>query len=163
MTDQSTTPAAPREVTVAELATMAGVDLGATDWTTIDQDRINLFADATDDHQWIHVDPERAAAGPFGRTIAHGYLTLALVPRLLESLLTITDQARGTNYGLERVRFTNPVPVGSRVRMAAEIAAATQREDGGVQYTVSVRVDIEGQERPAMIGQTVYLAYAPSA
>lgn len=152
---------AARAVTVAEIATMSGVDLGVTEWLTVDQDRIDLFADATDDHQWIHVDAAKAADGPFGRTIAHGYLTLALVPRLLDTLLTITDQARGTNYGLERVRFTNPVPVGSQIRLAAELVASRLREDGGVQYTVGVRVDIRGQDKPAMLGQTVYLTYPP--
>lgn len=152
---------AARAVTVAEIATMSGVDLGVTEWLTVDQGRIDLFADATDDHQWIHVDAAKAADGPFGRTIAHGYLTLALVPRLLDTLLTITDQVRGTNYGLERVRFTNPVPVGSQIRLAAELVTSRLREDGGVQYTVGVRVDIRGQDKPAMLGQTVYLAYPP--
>jgi len=162
MTASSTTPRAATTVTVAEIAAMENVDLGVTEWLTVDQDRIDLFADATDDHQWVHVDPERAADGPFGHTIAHGYLTLALVPRLLDTLLTITDQARGTNYGIDRVRFTHPVPVGAQIRLAAELVTSRLREDGGVQYTVAVRVDIRGQDRPAMLGQIVYLTYPPA-
>ena len=88
--------------------------LGQSDWLPIDQERVNGFADVTEDHQWIHVDQERAAQGPFGTTIAHGYLTLSLVPRLLEEVFVVTDQVRGTNYGIDRARFTSPVPVGSR-------------------------------------------------
>lgn len=150
----------PLTLTVAELAEASGRDLGASDWLRVEQHRVDLFADATDDHQWIHVDPERAAAGPFGSTIAHGYLTLSLVPRLLEQLLAVSDQVRGTNYGLERVRFTNPVPVGSSIRLAARMAEARRRDDGGVQYKVALRVEIDGHERPAMVGESIYLAYA---
>lgn len=147
-------------LTVAELAEAGGRDLGVSDWLRVDQRRVGLFAHATDDHQWIHVDPERAAAGPFGRTIAHGYLTLSLVPRLLEQLLVVSDQVRGANYGLERVRFTSPVPVGSSIRLAAQLAEAQRREDGGVQFRITIRVEIDGQERPAMVGESIYLAYA---
>lgn len=146
--------------TIGELAAAGPRDLGATGWFAVDQERVNTFADATDDHQWIHVDPERAAAGPFGGTIAHGYLSLALVPRLLGELLTITDQVRGTNYGLDRVRFTSPVPVGGAVRLVARLTEVEGRPDGGVRYRVAVRLELRGQERPAMVGEAIYLAYA---
>jgi acyl dehydratase len=149
----------PLEITVAELAGAENVDLGASPWLKLAQERVNRFADATDDHQWIHVDVDRAAASPFGGTIAHGYLTLSLVPALLKDLMTITDQGRGTNYGLEKVRFTAPVPVGARVRLVASIPQATRRDDGGVQYRVALRIEVEGQERPAMVGESIYLAY----
>lgn len=149
--------------TVAELATLGHHDFGSTEWMTIGQKRVDLFADATDDHQWIHIDPERASSGPFGSTIAHGYLTLSLVPRLLDELLTISDQVRGTNYGLDRVRFTSPVPVGSDIRLSAQLTDAHARDDGGVQYTIAVRVDLRGQDKPAMLGESIYLAYATEA
>ncbi|QSE90668.1 MaoC family dehydratase [Rhodococcus pseudokoreensis] len=151
------------QTTVAGLAELGPRTLGVTEWVGIEQHRVNQFADATDDHQWIHVDPERAAVGPFGTTIAHGYLTLSLLPRMLEQLIQVTDQVRGTNYGIDRVRFTNPVPVGSHIRLAAELAEAKIRDDGGVQYKVAVRVEIRGEDRPAMIGESIYLAYATHA
>jgi len=147
------------EITVAELAEAHDLDLGASPWLEITQDRVGTFADATDDRQWIHVDEDRAKDGPFGGTIAHGYLTLALVPFLLKQLMTITDHGRGTNYGLEKVRFTSVVPVGSEVRLAAAIPEATRRDDGGVQYRVSLRIEVLGQERPAMVGESIYLTY----
>jgi acyl dehydratase len=147
------------EITVAELADAQDLDLGATPWSLVEQRRVDTFADATDDHQWIHVDPVRAASGPFGSTIAHGYLTLSLVPSLLKELMTITDHARGTNYGLERVRFTSPVPVGSEIRLVASVPGASRRDDGGVQYRVAIRVEINGQERPAMVGESIYVTY----
>lgn len=147
------------EITVAELAEATNVDLGSSPWRPVAQERIDTFADATDDHQWIHVDPERAADGPFGGTIAHGYLTLALVPSMLKELMTITDHGRGTNYGLEKVRFTSPVPVDAEIRLSASVPEGTRREDGGVQYKVALRIEIKGQERPAMVGESVYLTY----
>lgn len=146
-------------VTVAELAEMGGRGLGSSPWLRISQPRIDRFADATDDHQWIHVDPEQAAEGPFGTTIAHGYLTLSLVPWMLDEVLEVSDQVRGTNYGLERVRFTNPVPVESEIRLKAALASAERRHDDGVKFTVDLTVEIKGQERPALMGQAVYLAY----
>jgi acyl dehydratase len=149
----------PLEITVAELAETDGLDLGSSPWQTMAQERVDTFADATDDHQWIHVDPERAAEGPFGGTIAHGYLTLSLVPSLLKELMTITDHGRGTNYGLEKVRFTAPVPVGAEIRLSASVPEATRRDDGGVQYRVALRIEIKGQERPAMVGESIYLTY----
>jgi acyl dehydratase len=147
------------EITVAELAGAHELDLGASPWLELTQERVNTFADATNDHQWIHVNPERSAEGPFGGTIAHGYLTLSLVPFLLKQLMVITDHARGTNYGLEKVRFTSVVPVGAEVRLAATVTEGTRREDGGVQYRVALRIDILGQERPAMVGESIYLTY----
>ena len=153
-------PEVTRDITVAELAECDDLDLGSSPWRTVEQRRVDTFADATDDHQWIHVDPDRAADGPFGGTIAHGYLTLALVPAMLKELMTITDHGRGTNYGLEKVRFTSPVPVGARIRLSARIPGGKRREDGGVQYRVALTVEIEGQERPAMVGESIYLTYA---
>jgi acyl dehydratase len=142
------------------LKALAGIDIGHTGWREITQERVNLFADATDDHQWIHVNPERAAHGPFGGTIAHGYLTLSLVPAMLKTLLRIKDHARGTNYGINKVRFTTPVPVGSEIRLAATVRDPARRDDGGVQYRVALRVEIRGQVRPAMVGESIYLTYA---
>lgn len=147
------------EITVAELAEAGDLDLGSSPWRRIEQSRVDTFADATDDHQWIHVDPEKAAEGPFGGTIAHGYLTLALVPSLLKELMTITDHGRGTNYGLEKVRFTAPVPVGAEIRLSAKVPESSRRDDGGVQYRVALTIEIKGQERPAMVGESIYLTY----
>ncbi len=150
---------ARRDVTLEELRGLGETPLGEGDWLVIDQARVNGFADVTDDHQWIHVDEERAARGPFGTTIAHGYLTLALIPRLLEELFVVTDQVRGTNYGIDRARFTSPVPVGSRVRLSARLVEVRARPDGGLQYKVGVELQVEGQERPALVAETIYLAY----
>nr|WP_279638275.1 MaoC family dehydratase [Nocardioides seonyuensis] len=147
------------EITVAELAKAESLDLGSSPWQVVEQQRVDTFADATDDHQWIHVDPERAADGPFGGTIAHGYLTLSLVPSLFKQLLVITDHARGANYGLDKVRFTAPVPVGAEIRLTASIQEAELREDGGVQYRVRLAMEIKGQERPAMVGESIYVTY----
>jgi acyl dehydratase len=147
------------EITVAELAEADGLDLGASPWQPMEQRRVDTFADATDDHQWIHVDPERAAEGPFGGTIAHGYLTLSLVPSLLKQLMRITDHGRGTNYGLDKVRFTAPVPVGSELRLVASVSESRRRDDGGVQYKVALTVEIKGQGRPAMVAESIYLTY----
>jgi acyl dehydratase len=147
-------------LTVADLVDATDLDLGASDWLTITQDRIDLFADATGDHQWIHVDPERAAAGPFGATVAHGYLTLSLVPELFDGMLEITDLTRGVNYGIERLRFTAPVRVGSSIRLAARLLGARRKADEGVEYRVALTVEIQGAERPAMVAECLYLAYA---
>jgi len=146
-------------VTVEELAGLGETDLGWSSWFPVEQPRVDGFADATEDHQWIHVDPDRAAAGPFGATIAHGYLTLSLVPHLLEDLLTVSDQERGTNYGLDRVRFTSPVRVGSRIRMHGRLVSVARRPDGGLQFKVAGQIQTEGQERPAMVGEFLYLTY----
>lgn len=148
------------EVTVDELRSLGETELGTSEWLLVDQQRINGFADATEDHQWIHVDPARAAEGPFGTTIAHGYLTLSLVPRLLDELLIVTDQVRGTNYGIDRARFTSPVPVGSEVRLTGRLLEVRSRPDGGLQYKVAVQMQARGQDRPALVAEAIYLTYA---
>nr|WP_231708825.1 MaoC family dehydratase [Arthrobacter sp. zg-Y20] len=127
-----------------------------SDWITIDQERINMFADATDDHQWIHVDPERAADGPFGSTIAHGYLSLALLPALASGRFRVDGMVMGVNYGLDRVRFPHPVPVGSRVRARSEIASVEQ-VDRGVRVKLLVTVEIEGVDKPAAVAESISL------
>ncbi len=148
-----------RTVRVAEPAELGGTDLGWSDWLTVEQDRIDRFADATEDHQWIHVDPARAAEGPFGTTIAHGYLTLFLVPRFMVDLLSITDEGRGTNYGVDRARFTSPVRVGSRIRMHGQIGEVQRRGDGGLQYAVHVTVRAEDAERPTLVADVIDVSY----
>ena len=148
------------EVTVDQLRTLGETDLGTSGWLLMDQQRINGFADATEDQQWIHVDPARAADGPFGTTIAHGYLTLSLVPRLLDELLIVTDQVRGTNYGIDRARFTSPVPVGSEVRLSGRLLEVSSRADGGLQYKVAVQMHVRDQERPALVAEAIYLTYS---
>jgi acyl dehydratase len=141
-----------------EIKALAGRDLGASDWLEVTQERINTFADATGDHQWIHVDLDRAAAGPFGAPIAHGYLTLSLVIPLFGRLLTIEGTKMGVNYGLEKVRFPNPVRVGSRVRLAASVVEVTE-VTGGLQMTCDFTVEIEGQSKPACVARTIYRQY----
>jgi acyl dehydratase len=137
-----------------ELSAAVGKSLGASDWLSIDQQRIDRFADATDDHQWIHVDVERARAGPFGAPIAHGYLTLSLVNAFLPQLLSVPTAKMGINYGCNKVRFPAPVPVGSRIRAVGEIAGVEPVE-GGVQVRVRVSVEIEGGAKPACVAETV--------
>ena len=134
---------------------LAGRELGPTAWVTIEQARIDAFAEATDDRQWIHVDPERAAAGPFGTTIAHGYLTLALLPRFVTEVLSVDGYALTVNYGLNRVRFPAPVPVGSRVRARFRVAAV-EDVPGGVQLTVESTIEREGQDKPVCVAEAVY-------
>jgi len=139
----------------AELLDLDGADLGVTDWTTVTQQQVDLFADATGDHQWIHVDVERAnAESPFGGPIAHGYLTLALVNLFLPQLLEVQGASMGVNVGLDRVRFPSPVPVGSRLRGAGRIVAVEEAK-GGVQVTVRVTLEVEGSDKPACIADTV--------
>ena len=145
------------EVTLAELAATGERDLGSSPWVTVDQRHIQLFADATGDHQWIHVDPEAAKAGPFGGTIAHGYLSLSLLPALLSNLIRVSDAMMGVNYGIDRVRFTSPVPSGSDVRVNAKLLSAEPKGDG-ILYKVGVAIEIKGQEKPAMVGEVLYLA-----
>ena len=141
--------------TPRELLSAVGKQLGASEWLTIEQARVNQFADATGDHQWIHVDPERAKSGPFGSTIAHGYLTLSLVNLFLPQLLEVRGVSMGVNYGCDKVRFPSPVKVGSRVRGAGEVVAAEEVKGGAVQVTVRVSVEIEGSERPACVVETI--------
>jgi acyl dehydratase len=135
-----------------------GLRLGPSSWLEIDQSRVNAFADATMDHQWIHVDPERAAAGPFGTTIAHGWLTLSLMAPFSEELLPLEASAT-VNYGVNRVRFPSPVPVGSRLRATFEIMSVDPVA-GGVQLTVGATVERDGSEKPVCVAELVYRAYA---
>ncbi|MGB1504214.1 MAG: MaoC family dehydratase [Acidimicrobiales bacterium] len=137
-----------------DLLAAVGTELGKSDWVAIEQDRIDGFADATDDHQWIHVDPEAAAAGPFGSTIAHGYLTLALTNRFLPQIVRVNGVSMGINYGVNKVRFPQPVPVGSRVRGHATLTHA-EEIDGGVQVVITITVEIEGGTKPACIVESV--------
>jgi len=146
------------EVPFHALNTLVGTDLGSTDWMLIEQSRIDGYADATDDHQWIHVDPARAAEGPFGSTIAHGYLTLALVNKFLSDLITVTESSMGVNYGCEKVRFPSPVIVGSRIRGAGEVVSVEEVK-GGLQIVVRVTVEIEGADRPACVVDTISRFY----
>jgi acyl dehydratase len=139
---------------MAEFAEAAGDDLGVTDWVVVDQARINLFAEATGDHQWIHVDPERAASGPFGTTIAHGFLTLSLLPVLLGQLYRVDNVAMAVNYGLDKVRFMSPVPSGSKVRASARVAEVTPL-DGAVQAKVETTFEVDGSAKPAAVVQSI--------
>jgi len=143
---------------IEELNALVGTHLGYSDYRTVTQEQVNLFADATGDHQWIHVDPERAAAGPFGHTIAHGYLTLSLVPVLCSGLLTVQGVTMGINYGSNKVRFTSPVPVGSDVRAGATLASV-EEVSGGVQIAMDVTVEIKGSEKPACVAQVLSRLY----
>lgn len=138
----------------AALLEAVGQQLGHSEWLEIDQQRINLFADAIGDHQWIHVDPERAAEGPFGKTIAHGYLTLSLANLFLPQIMQVNNVSMGVNYGCEKVRFPAPVPVGSRVRGSGEVVSAEEVK-GGVQVVVRITIEIEGGERPACVIDTI--------
>jgi acyl dehydratase len=144
-------------LTLAELEQAGERDLGVSDWVTIDQEQVNQFAEATHDRQWIHVDPEAAAKGPFGTTVAHGYLTLALLPYLVSQVLSVSDATIGVNYGTERIRFTAPVPVGSQVRLQARLVSSERRGEG-VLYRVGVEIEIKGGQKPALVGEVVYLA-----
>ena len=146
-------------VSYDELPALAGRDLGAGEWLEITQDRVDLFADATDDHQWIHVDPERAASGPFGGPIAHGFLTLSLTIPLWTELLDVEGVTTKVNYGLDRVRFVSPVHVGARVRMRAIIAEVTEVA-GGYQIAVDQTIEIEGAEKPALVARGLSRFYA---
>lgn len=132
-----------------------GTQLGASDWLEITQDRINLFADATGDHQWIHVDPVKAKDGPFGKCIAHGYLTLSLVNLFLPQIVDVRGFKMGVNYGCERIRFPSPVPVGSKVRGVGELVAVEEVKGGAIQSTVRVTVEIEGSDRPGCVVDTI--------
>jgi acyl dehydratase len=145
-------------IALADLPSMVGKHLGHSDWETIDQDKINRFADATGDHQWIHVDLERAKAGPFGTTIAHGYMTLSLVPIFVFQLLKVDGAKLVVNYGLNKARFPAPVPSGSRVRMGGEISAV-EAVSGGLQVTLGCTFEIEGQPKPACVAEIVFRYY----
>tara|TARA_B100001989_G_scaffold250050_1_gene226468 strand:+ start:1625 stop:2077 length:453 start_codon:yes stop_codon:yes gene_type:complete len=139
---------------LSELVAAEGAELGPTEWLEITQDRVDLFADATEDHQWIHVDPERAASGPFGGTIAHGLLTLSLLPYFTHQLYTVDNIAMAINYGYNKVRFITPVRVGARLRARAVIASVAQL-DNAVQATLNTTVEIEGAEKPAAVAESI--------
>jgi acyl dehydratase len=142
--------------TSEEIEAAAGQEIGTSDWVEIDQDRVDKFADATGDHQWIHVDEERARNGPFGGTIAHGYLTLSLVPWLGSQVFTLDTPGAKLNYGVNKVRFPNPLRVGSRVRARIAVGEVTDVR-AGKQLTFSYTVEIEGQDKPACVAETVVL------
>jgi len=146
-------------IAYSDVAGLAGTDLGYTDWLEITQDRVNLFADAVDDQQWIHVDPERAASGPFGAPIAHGFLTLSLATKFWTDLLDVEGVTTKVNYGLDKVRFISPVKVGAKVRMTAVIAEVAEVA-GGYQLTVDQTIEIEGGTKPAVVARGLYRFYA---
>ncbi|MDF2989832.1 MAG: acyl dehydratase [Microbacterium sp.] len=146
-------------VTSDDIAGLTGTDLGWSDWLEVTQDRVDLFADATDDHQWIHTDPERAKDGPFGGAIAHGFLSLSLAVRFWTELLDVTGVTTKVNYGLDKVRFISPVKVGARVRMNAVVAEVTDIP-GGYQLAVDQTIEIEGGSKPAVVARGLYRFYA---
>jgi len=146
-------------IAYADLPGLVGSDLGFTDWREITQNRVNTFADAADDHQWIHTDPERAKDGPFGAPIAHGFLTLSLLIPLWESLIDVDGVTTKVNYGLDKVRFVSPVKVGARIRMTATIAEVTEIA-GGYQLTVDVTIETEGGTKPAVVARSLQRFYA---
>lgn len=146
-------------VSYDDIAGLAGTDLGWSEWLEVTQDRVNLFADATDDHQWIHTDPERAMDGPFGGAIAHGFLSLSLAVTFWTELLDVTGVTTKVNYGLDKVRFISPVKVGARVRMNAVIAEVTEIA-GGYQLAVDQTIEIEGGGKPAVVARGLYRFYA---
>jgi acyl dehydratase len=137
------------------LRSLAGQELGTSAWTTITQEQVDQFAAATGDHQWIHTDPERAKDGPFGTTIAHGYLSISLVPALLREIVAVDGVAMALNYGINKLRFPSPVPVGSRVRMSARLAEV-EEVAGGVQVVIAVTIEVEDQPKPACVAEVVY-------
>jgi acyl dehydratase len=157
MTGQQAT-SQPTTIRIADLCDHAGGFLGYSDWHEITQDQIDSFADATGDYQWIHIDPERAKTGPFGQTIAHGYLTLSMVSMLLWEVLEVEGAQLVVNYGLDKVRFPAPVPVGSRVRAGVE-CRSVDRIDGGCQATLRLTVEIEGSAKPACVADILFRYY----
>jgi acyl dehydratase len=145
--------------TLAEVAACVGQEVAVSDWVEISQAQINQFAQATGDHQWIHVDIERAKAGPFGAPIAHGFLTLSMLPVFFQSAFSIKETRMGVNYGLNKVRFTSPVPVGSRLRGRMTLLEATPIENGGLQMTWSVSVEREGASKPVCVAESLVRHY----
>lgn len=143
----------------ASVLEAVGKTLGSSSWMSIEQPRVDQFADATDDHQWIHVDAVKAKAGPFGNTIAHGYLTLSLCSRFLPEIVRLENLKMGVNYGCDKVRFPNTVKVGARVRGSGELITAQETRDGGVQATIRVTVEIEGEARPGCVADTISRYY----
>jgi acyl dehydratase len=147
-----------QQIGIPELEARVGSEVAVSPWVAVEQERIDLFAQATDDHQWIHVDPERARKGPFGTTIAHGFLTLSLVPRLMHEAIDVGGVRMSVNYGLNRLRFTAPLPSGSRVRGRFTLAKL-EKIDGGVQLTWNVTVEREGGERPCLVAEWLVRHY----
>ena len=141
-----------------DLLTRVGESLGTSEWLVMEQGRIDTFADATGDHQWIHVDPEKAAQGPFGACIAHGYLTLSLANKFLPELMQVENVSMGVNYGCDKVRFPNSVKVGQRIRGAGEIVSAEEKS-GGVQVVVRITIEVDGEDRPACVVETISRFY----
>ena len=139
---------------LSELVAAEGTELGPTEWLEITQERVDLFADATEDHQWIHVDPERASKGPFGGTIAHGLLTLSLLPHFTHQLYSVDNVAMAINYGYNKVRFITPVRVGAKLRARAVIASVAQL-DNAVQATLTTTIEVEGSEKPAAVAESI--------
>lgn len=146
--------------TLPELAALVGQEVATSDWVTVTQQQVDLFAEATGDHQWIHVDVEKAKAGPFGAPIAHGFLTLSLLPRFFESAIHVVQTRMGVNYGLNRVRFTAPVPVGSRLRARLRLLECQSLPDQGWQMTWGVTMEREGSEKPVCVAESLTRRYA---
>ena len=142
-----------------EFPALVGQEVAVSDWLTITQEQVNLFAQATGDHQWIHVDVERAKAGPFGAPIAHGFLTLSLLPRFFETTMEIVESRMGVNYGLNRVRFMAPVPVGSRLRARMKLLACDPIESGGLQMAWQVTIEREGGDKPVCVAESLSRRY----
>ena len=144
---------------LSELKSLVGQEVAVSDWLTITQEQVNQFAQATGDHQWIHVDVERASAGPFGAPIAHGFLTLSLLPKFFQSAMEIRNTRMGVNYGLNKVRFTSPVPVGSRLRGRMKLLACEPIDNDGMQMTWLVSVEREGSDKPACVAESLTRRY----
>jgi acyl dehydratase len=145
--------------TLQDLAAQVGQEIGTSDWVTVTQEKINQFAEATGDHQWIHVDVERAKQGPFGGPIAHGFLTLSLLPEIWAKALQVKQTGMGVNYGLNRVRFMSPVPAGSRVRGRIKLLAAEPLDKGGFQYTYETTIELENATKPACVAESLVRRY----
>ena len=147
------------DLKLRELEARVGEEIAVSPWVDMPQERINLFAQATEDFQWIHVDPQRAKSSPFGTTIAHGYLTLSMLPKLIESTFEFSDRKMGVNYGLNKVRFTAPVPAGARIRGRFTLSRYEKLADGGVQTTWAVTLEREGADKPVMVAETISRHY----
>ncbi|MFL5345023.1 MAG: MaoC family dehydratase [Hyalangium sp.] len=145
------------QLTLEELVAVGERELGTSEWHTVDQKMINAFAEATGDRQWIHVDPKRAADSPFGTTVAHGYLSLSLFPMLLSEILQLTDARAGINYGIDRLRFTAPIPAGSQVRLKARLIFS-RRHGKDVLYKLGGELQVQGSDKPALVGEVLYVA-----
>jgi acyl dehydratase len=156
------TEAQRTELAFAGLPAAVGQELGVSEWVLVEQSQVDMFAEATRDRQWIHVDPLRAASGPFGTTIAHGFLTLSLVAGLMGEVLEVVDKRLAVNYGLERVRFTAPVPVGSHVRLRATLVGTEERA-GGTLLRIGIVIELRGSEKPALVGEMLTIHYGGDA